>query len=543
MPISLNTKTTVLGYTNAFHLLRRTSFSITKQLVNTFATKTPQEALDILFQFYTLQNPTPLSNLGETYIPTVGSPTITDTNNFTDTHYQRYWWLQQFSITQNIQFKTSLLLHTFFPIEDSIGAFWSNFDYLDLLNYHTNGSLKDLAMRMTKNIQMLYYLDNRVNTKNQPNENYGREFLELFTIGKGDQIETGNYTTYTEQDVQQSARVFTGFTGSHGDKYSRLSTYDATTLIPEGYINVNNHDTGNKTFSAAFNNTVIQGGTTESEIQQELEDFVGMVFNQMATAKNYARRIYRFFVGRNIIQSIEDGIITPLAQTLYDNNYNIQIAITQLLTSQHFYDEEDGIIGDNVIGALVKSPLDLIMQMYSVFEISLPDYAINTQVAVSFIKNSIYNDATTWGLQVLRPIDVNGYPAYREAPLFDKLWTTTANLKPRYDVVIDKLLVGYTVSGFLIKLESAVFVKNSGHFSNPENAITLLQDFFDLLFVSTPTGERFTHFEQALLGGLSTINWQFEWQDYITTNDASAVTIAIDNLIRTMVKSPEYQVM
>jgi len=352
---SLQPKTNNLGYNNAYHLLRRTTFNVTKSLINQYATKTPQEALVNLFQF-TISSPlSPLTNDGDTYIPTVNLPTISDTTNFSSIHNQRYWWLQQYVNISNIKYKLSLWLHLCYPIEDFIGAYWASFDYQALLDKHTNGNLKDLALRMTKNIRMLYYLDNRLNTASSPNENYGREFLELFTILKGEQIATGSYTTYTEHDVQQASRVFTGFTGNLGDRFSRLNTYDPVTLIPEGYINVAAHDTENKTFSAAFGNQTIVGGTDEASIQQELEDFVDMVFNQMATAKSYARRLYRFFVGRDITDAIEQDIITSLAQTLYDNNYEIQPAVTQLLCSKHFYDEDDSTVGDNVIGNMVKS--------------------------------------------------------------------------------------------------------------------------------------------------------------------------------------------
>jgi hypothetical protein len=192
---------------------------------------------------------------------------------------------------------------------------------------------------------------------------------------------------------------------------------------------------------------------------------------------------------------------------------------------------------------MVKSPLELILQLYSIFEVNLPDYVTQTDAANTFLKNSVYNDTKNCGFNLFLPLDVNGYPAYSEAPLYDKNWVTANNLKPRYDVIIDKLLAGYTVNGFLIHLDSANFVRNSGHFSNPANAATLLQEFFDLLFVNTPTGARYSHFEQALLGGLSVINWQVEWQNYIASNDATEVTIGLNNLIKTMVKSPEFQVM
>jgi uncharacterized protein (DUF1800 family) len=534
-------KNTILGYRNAYHLLKRTLFCINTTLIEQYATKTPHEALSSLFQFSQLNSPTPLNSLGQTYIPTVNNPTITDTINFSSTHNHRYWWINQFMQDKTIQYKLSLFLHTRFIIGDSTSNYWVNFDYLELLNFHADGSLKELALRMTKNIGMLYYLDNRLNKKNAPNENYAREFLELFTIGKGDQIGTGNYTTYTEHDVQQAARIFTGFTGDVNDKFTRLNTFDPVTLIPEGYINVSNHDTGNKTFSAAFDNQTIIGGTDEASIQQELENFVTMVFNQMATAKSYARRIYRFFVSRNITTSIEQNIISPLAQTLYDNNYNLQVGITQLLCSQHFYDDE---ANNNIIGNLVKSPLELFIQLYTIFDVKLPNYNSQTKTMNMFYGYVLYPATTNLAFKLLEPQDVNGYAAYSDAPNYDKNWITASNLKNRYDLIIDKLLTGYSVNGFTIQLESAQFVKNSGHFSNPESSEQLLQDFFDLLFVSTPIEERYTYFEQALLGGLSAINWQVEWQDYVNTNDNNiAVTIALNNLIKALVKSPEFQVI
>lgn len=60
-------------------------------------------------------------------------------------------------------------------------------------------------------------MSNYLNVKNSPNQNYGREFLELFTILKGEQVAEGDYTNYTEHDVQQAARVLTGFTGTYGE--------------------------------------------------------------------------------------------------------------------------------------------------------------------------------------------------------------------------------------------------------------------------------------------------------------------------------------
>ena len=104
-----------------------------------------------------------------------------------------------------------------------------------------------------------------------------------------------------------------------------------------GYINVNKHDTGNKTFSHAFNSQTISGGNTTSAIITELDDFVDMVFDQLETAKNYVRKIYRMYVRSEWNQDVEDGIITPLAQQLKTNGYNLLDILQTLLKSKHFY--------------------------------------------------------------------------------------------------------------------------------------------------------------------------------------------------------------
>ena len=108
--------------------------------------------------------------------------------------------------------KLVFFLHTCFTVAKDSGAGKSAYfyDYLRLLDFYAYGSIKTLAKKITFDNAMLYYLDNTTNNKDNPNENYAREFLELFTILKGPQIANGNYTKYTEHDIQQAARVFSG---------------------------------------------------------------------------------------------------------------------------------------------------------------------------------------------------------------------------------------------------------------------------------------------------------------------------------------------
>lgn len=551
---SIQPKTSLLGYDNAAHLLRRTTYKITKSLINAYALKTPQQALDDLFLF-TDPNPTrPLDDLGNTYFPTYNETSYTSTSPLTDSNDKmnyNWWWQYHALTTPTIQYRLINWLHTLFVVSSLDTTHFAIYDYLELLRFHSNGSLKELAIRMSRNPRMLYYLDNRVNTNGSPNQNYAREFLELFTILKGDQIGTGDYTTYTEVDVQQAARVLTGFstnTNQTDHRNNRIleGNVDPITKLPMGTINIASHDSGNKTFSNAFNNTVIQGGNTADGIQQELEDFVTMVFDQSATAKSYCRRLYRYFVSRNITTEIEDDIISPLATSLMYNDYNIVPVVKQLLSCKHFYDEDDSTVGDEVIGALVKSPLDLFLQQFSIFEIELPNYTSNT-ISVNQLFALLRQKSLPCSYDWLKPNNVNGYPAYTGSPKYDRNWITTSSLRARYaGTLIDNLLYqGITTipnyQNYILTI--AEFVRDSGYFSSPSNADTLLIEFYDLLFVAKPQGNRHTYFRNAFLGSLSIINWQNNWNAYIQSNNKTEVTYALNRLIRAMVKSPEYQVM
>uniref|UniRef100_A0AAU6WS33 DUF1800 family protein n=1 Tax=Chryseobacterium endophyticum TaxID=1854762 RepID=A0AAU6WS33_9FLAO len=365
---SLAPKTTVLGFSNAYHLLRRTTYNITKAKILDFATKTPQQALTELFTFSNPVPPSPLNNVGETIVPTAANPTITDSQSTASfVKNDLYWWLHSALKDPSAQHKIVYFLHILFVTDDG-ASFWTNFDYRELLRFHTSGSLKDLAVRVTQNARMLLFLNNNLNQNTSPNQNYAREFLELFTILKGPQIATGNYTNYTETDVQQAARVLTGFSltsSIHLDKTARLTSLDSVTNIPTGQVKVNTHDTGTKTFSSAFSGQAITGGTTEATIKSELQNFINMVFDKDETAKAYCRRIYRYFVGRLITTDIENSIIVPLAASLKADNYNILPTLTTLLKSKHFYDEEDSITGDQTIGNIVRNPVELYLHMFS----------------------------------------------------------------------------------------------------------------------------------------------------------------------------------
>ncbi|TXD51141.1 MULTISPECIES: DUF1800 family protein [unclassified Polaribacter] len=542
---SLEQKTTKLGYSNAYHLLRRCSYKVNKATINAYANKTPLQAVQELLNYSALPNPRPLTSIGTTFLTSTRYPRANNNGRRVNTGFSvGWWWLFNTVEKVSLQFRLQFLLHTFFPTPKEGGDLWNNYDYTELLTYYSKGSVKSLAQDVIKNYNMLFFLNNNLNTVAAPNDNFGREFTELFTIGKGPQIAPGNYTNYTEHDVTQAQRVFTGVTAKDSivaNQRNRFDQVNPITKIPEGYIDPSKHDTGDKTFSAAFNNRVIKGGTSSSEIDTELGDFVNMIFEQTATAKNYARRFYRYFVEREITDEIENDIIAPLAQTLQDNDYEITPMLTQLLTSKHFYDAEDAIAGDAIIGGLIKSPLELYTQTLTIFEVPLPNYRNDGKARRSLL-SKMQRMMISTSLNLFQPSDVNGYPGYSTPP-YDKNFITTNSLKLRYDGIIDELLQGYVLDGFTMRLNSVLFVQNSGHFLDPSDSNNVLEGFFDLLFIRRPAGERALYFEQALLNGLSKTNWYFVWKNYLASNDPADAELYLNRLIIALVKSPEYQIM
>jgi uncharacterized protein (DUF1800 family) len=537
---SITQRTGTLGYANAAHLLRRATFGATPALVKTYATKTAAEALAMLFQFNANLFPEPRYN-GALYIPTVANPLpVFDPLVHTNQAWLKNWWLHCAMIDTTLQHKLAFFLHSIF-IADDANAIYTVYDHHQLLKWHANGSIKELSVRITRNIRMLFYLDNRLNTLASPNENYGREFLELFTIQKGPQLAPGNYTHYTEQDVQQAARIFTGFDGGQGTAASRLSNIDQVTGIPQGTVTLSKHDKGNKTFSYAFGNRVITGRTTTAGMVEELQEFVDMVFAQPATARSFARRIYRFFVNRTITPDIESTIIGPLADTLMQNNYSLQAAVTRLLTSVHFFDEDDTEKGNTIWGAKVKHPLDFSLGIFRQFNIALPDYVSQNVANYQFYNSRIFARLSRLDLPLWRPFDVSGYAPHNKDPQYDRLWITPISLSSRYNDFIDALITGYRHNSVLVQLDTVLLVRNSGFFTNPSDATILLNECYDFLLVARPKGGRHTYFMDALLGGLSTINWRNDWNNYLATNNKTTVKVALDRLFKTLIKSPEYQ--
>ena len=541
---SLNPRSGLLGFNLASHLLRRATYNINKSQIEHFANLNVNQALDELLDYTSFSTddfnlPEPIASDTGTFFVNSGSSNL---DSFSLNLTTSSWYLNEARHSTTLRFKLTTFLHSIFIVNGD-GNSKSFYDYILLLTYYSKESYKELAYKITYINKMLSYLSNQFNIADSPNEDYAREFLELFTIMRGEQIAAGDYTNYTEHDVQMAARVLTGYRR----KLDR-TVIDSDTGIPTGIAVFSRHDTGDKTFSHAFGNHTIVGAVDQDDMFRELQDFVDMIFNQDATAKSICRRMYRYFVRRNIDEEVENDIISPLATILKDNDYNLEITIRTLLSSQHFFDEDDSIFGDEIIGSLVKTPMDLLLQSFNLLEINLPD---PTNEASDFYVTSVaahryfmrFSD-----MYLFFPANVSGYKAIYQESDYDMLWFNFNTIETRFSIgksIVKRrqyFRIGSPV--WNITFDLVLFIRDSGNFSDPGNAETLINETYELLLIETP--EPFRHdyfFEEVFLKTLSTVNWSYEWSNYISSGDDSSVRGHLEDLFTAIMSSPEYQAL
>ncbi len=549
---SISPLTGNLGRRRAAHLLRRTSFHYSRARVDELATQSAATAAASLLSLRNLQHSQPYYDIPGTtgvveaiqwLIPTG------QTNPGQEFELRRNvtsWWTHEALSDTGIGHKMIFFWHQFLACDIIAQNHATFFDYLRLLRWGALGNFKKLATKIVTDNTMLQYLNNHQNTKNSPNENFAREFFELFTIGKGPQLVEGDYTHYTEDDIIQAARVFTGFR-----KRTQRDQYDPETGIPWGTTQFSQHDTGAKTFSSKFQNKTIAGATNAAGMYTELNTFVNMVFDQPQVARHICTRLYRFFVSPKVTPEIETDIIEPLADTFRNNNYDILPVLQQLLSSQHFYDADDSDNKDEIIGGMIKSPLELSLQAISFFNLAIPDAVTkNYDHYIRFYYNAVFERMLGLAnLLLFFPPDVAGYAAYHQAPDYNRQWFNATTVIARYKLptmlLTGKRTIGASPNTSIgVQLKIAEWVRDSGVISDPEDPFVLVTELLQYMLPEEPDTERFNYFyNDIFLDNLPPADWTYEWQNYISTGKGEEVTIALSRLITNVMFSPEYQLL
>lgn len=473
----------------AAHLLRRTLLGPTLSQINDAVANGMVSTVSSLLQIPPLSNPITFSSedndsaVGSTWVNSVYTGTQTQIDDTITTRYlSLVAWLMERANTSNstISEKICLFWHNHFAVSLNLDP-RTMYDYFALINSHALGNFKQLVKDMTIDPAMLLFLNGATNVNANPNENYSRELLELFSIGKGPQLGPGDYTNYTEHDVSEGAKVLTGYF-----PFGLLS--DTETSVSSVFI-PGNHDGSVKTLSEKFNNAQINPNGAN-----EYGDYIDVIFQQDEVAKHICRKLYRWFVNFDLTATVESTVIDEMSSTMIANNYDILPVLQELFTSEHFYDI-------SVRGAQIKSPMDMIFSMFNSTETGSPSYGLETD---AMMYASIYHYCGTIGQTILEPPSVAGWPAYYQEPAYSQLWINATYLQSRFQVTDYMCILGISEGGENWRLNVIEFLNN---LTTPADPIQVIED---LILLFTPKGASAA--EKLILKGILT-NGQpdFEW--------------------------------
>ena len=532
----------------ASHLMRRTTFGPNLDMIGEAISLGLSNTIDTLFEnavpspppvIFTLpEEPTepnifqvfedPFVPYGETW---VNEPPVVDTGNQAldqeilnnRTRSASAWpFVNMMKPELNIMPKLWLFWHNHFVVSDFTVPL-QYYQYARVLEDYAKGNFRDLTKAITIDVSMLLYLNGNENTKEAPNENYARELLELFTVGKGELAGPGDYSTFTEQDVESMARVLTGW---------RLNFAVIDSSL-ESIFRPAAHDTGSKQLSHRFNDEVI-----ENEGENEYSTLIDIIFEQENVSKFICRKFYRYFLNHEINAEIESNIIEPMAQILRDDDYNVEGALKALLSSEHFYGEE-------AIGCMIKNPADFVMATTKGLNLELNGDPANDY----FFAQIFYVFAAELDMRIFFHSDVAGWKAYYQEPQYYRNWINTYYL-PSRNQTSSSLVGGGPVNfnGNIANVPQLINVINV--ISTIDNATDINDLIYGLtanLFAYPISEGQKDYLKEIVIPGLPDFEWTVEYSDYLADPFNVEKLTAINNklvaLFKGILEMPEFQLM
>ena len=343
------------NYDFAAHLLERAGFGGTPEEINALAKMTPAQAVARLVRFQGVDaSPLPAFDESGVHDPGIepfppSRPAVTDLAkkngealgikvkpegnrrlqpvvdkfffwlraSVLETHRVAYWWANRMvSSPRPLQEKMALFWHGHFASNEAkVRDYRKLLGELELFEQQGTGNFRDLTVAVAQSPGMLSFLDAGVNVKGAPNENFAREIMELFTMGVGH---------YTEKDIREGARAFTGW------------NYVDMKFV----VNKDQHDDGEKTFL---------GQTGRWDGVQAID----IIMQQPATADYIAGKIYRFLVRQELTPELQK----QLGSVLRDSHYEIAPLLETIFLSRDFYSPAS-------VGTQIKGPVQLAVSTY-----------------------------------------------------------------------------------------------------------------------------------------------------------------------------------
>ena len=499
------------------HLLRRTTYGTDYSTLKSFAQKDAESCVNILFEPLPMPDPPinvnfendPDVPIGDTWV----DKAVTAGVNGYRTGSLRNWSIElMLSGKANIREKMTMFWHNHFVTADINDPRFS-YIYITQLRKSATGNFKQLTKDITIDPAMLNYLNGRDNTRQAPNENYARELMELFTLGKGDLAGPGDYTTFTEEDVKEVAKSLTGW-------------IDIRNELPiRSEFRQNRHDTTTKRLSHRFGNITIPNANAN-----EYSNLIDIIFTRDEVAPFIARKLYRWFVSSHIDESVETGIITPMATIIRDSDYEIAPTLKALFMSEHFYD-------GCVRGAIIKNPVDFILNPVNQFSMSFPaDAALKQRVLAG-----MYQSTAVMQMAMYQAPSVAGWQAYYQEPLYYRMWLNAASLPARklYSDAIGSTGIPYGAFRFQVNVLSLL-----DQFENAGNPDEVVEQLSVILFPKSPAPNQVNTLKSVLLSGISAENWKSFYDAYIQDPTSNIRRQPVESRMRLlivyMMRMPEF---
>ena len=242
------------------------------------------------------------------------------------------------------------MLTTSNPLEEKLALFWHGLfatgyaklnqarallNQIEMFRHYGFGSFRDLLVELSRDPAMILWLDNNENHKEAINENYGRELLELFSMGIGN---------YSEDDIKECAKAFTGWTLGNAEYMSVRASKDS--IWPYGRIawhyeyRADDHDGGEKKFLGMV-------------VKFNGEDIVDIIVTQKATARFLSTRLFQYFASDEV-DSDGELVISGMMEAYFQSGYKVSAVLRSLFNSDYFK-------SDKCMYSRVKGPVESVV--------------------------------------------------------------------------------------------------------------------------------------------------------------------------------------
>jgi uncharacterized protein (DUF1800 family) len=372
-----------LSYDEGAHLHRRAGFGGTPEDIDDLSARGREGAVDFLINFNQIDNSKMESLLAASF-------DFSTQDGISNGEIRRWWFTRMVNSKRQFEEKMTLFWHNHFATSSSKVQDFLMYNQNLLLRQRVLDRFDDLLLKVSQDAAMLIWLDNITNVLGKPNENFGRELQELFTMGIRDVVTDDQ--NYTEQDVKEVARAFTGW------NYQRRSPFPFQ-------LNASQHDNGSKS---------IYTGTDWAQTGNlSGEDVITIISARPATARYLTWKLFNFFVYPVTNSSADKATIDKFAKVYLNNNHSIKELVRAIFTSDEFFSER-------AFFSLVKQPVELTVGAIRMLG---GTYNQGTNARGS---NTLQTLSRNMGQDLFAPPDVAGWDP-------NLAWVNTASMLERFN--------------------------------------------------------------------------------------------------------------